>query len=164
MFYCRIHIRNNFGCNDHIKVLCAPIVLIGGHCALYFRQLSIRPDFDARINQRTHETLANRVGNSLVDQQTFGGPTNPSAACFGVHHNLQHFLGVGVFINIDMHNSFKVRKNRNTGFALNQTNKPFATAWYDHINLIHHRKHFRNCGAVTGWNQLDCILGQVCIV
>ena len=61
-----------------------------------------------------------------------------------------------------MHDPFKMGKNRDPGFALNESNQAFATPRNDYIDIVGHPQHPAYSLAVACGNQLDCRFWQTC--
>ena len=146
---------HGFRRDDHIKVFVTPIIRRGRHRTFDLGQRAVGAHFDASVQQRLDHALANRPRHFLMDQQTFSRAANAGAAGLGVQNDFQNLLGVGVFIDIDVHDAFEVGKDRHPRFALHQTDQPLAAARDDHINRVGHGQHLAHRGAVARGHQLD---------
>ena len=155
-----VHVRHHFSSNIHVEIFFAPVFTGGRDCTVDALQPVICMYPNTCVDQSLQHARANRVHDVFVNQQTLRCATNSGAAGLGVQNHIQRFDRIGVFVEVDMHDALKMRKNRHPRFALHKANKPFATAWHDHINRIHHRQKLLHSSAITGRHQLDRVFGQ----
>ena len=90
-----------------------------------------------------------------MDQQAFRRAANPGAPGLGVHHHVQRLLRIRGCVQIDMHDTFKMRKDRHTRLTLYQTDKTFAATRNNHVNGIDHGEQFLHRRAIPCRYKLD---------
>ncbi len=123
-----VDVADNFGGNDHIKIFAAPIVVICSDNAVDALQSCIAAHFDTGVDQRADHALTKGIDHTVVDQKALGRTANTCAPGFGVKHDIQRFLRISGSVDIDVHNTFQMRKDRHARFALHQPDKALATA------------------------------------
>src|SRR5262245_29419609 len=72
--------------------------------------------------------------SGAVDEDGFGGSANARAAHLAVHANRRGLGHVGVLMDINMANSFKVTQDRDARLALHAGDERFAAARYKNVN------------------------------
>ena len=87
-----IHVGHHPGCDDHIQVFLAPVILAGRCDARYGLKRFVTTHLDPGFQKIFDQAATQRVGDILVDQQALGRSANAGAPGLGVHHDARGFL------------------------------------------------------------------------
>ncbi len=149
------------GRDDGIQVFPPPIIRICGDHSVGARQATFGANFDPGCRERGQHLCTKRRCNIAMDQETFSSTTNSGAAGLCVQHDIQRLLRICSLVEVDMHNPLQMRKDRHTGFTLDETDQPLATTGHDHIHRVRHGQQALHRCTVPRWHQLHCILRQI---
>ena len=121
----------------------------------------IAADFAAFFHQRLDDRLEVCANNILVHQQGFGGPANTGAAHLGVEGHADGLVEIGGAVDIDVHQTFEMRKDRYPGFGLHTRDQRLAAARHDDVDIaLEPLEHFAHRGAIGGGHQLHAFHRQ----
>ena len=152
---CTINTVDHFGGDDHVQKLVSKVIGLGSDCAFSFSELTSCPHLDTRAQQVACQNISVLVKKRLINQQAFSRTADPGATRFGIQQHGARFFQISARINVDVANPFKVGENRHASLALHQSDKPFTTTRYNHVNVIRCLNHSRNGSAVACWDQLN---------